>query len=113
MKKTKNNPEWFEEFYRSYPCSVIRPNGTKNYLRGNIAKARTLYNQIVGDDENQHRLLLKCLYRELADRTNNNSFQWMRFMINWLKEEEWKQWIDEDNNITKLENIVQYGTDVK
>lgn len=110
-KKTRGaNPEWFEEFYNSYPCSVIRSNGVKSYIRGNVAKSRVLYDQIVGGDDSKRRLLLRSLNKELAVRTSEGSFPWMKFLINWLRDEEWRQWEESDSTTEVIQT--QYGTDV-
>ncbi len=38
----------FDEFYAAYPQVVIRPDGTKSFLRANVNNCRKKYNSIVG-----------------------------------------------------------------
>jgi hypothetical protein len=112
-KKAKKEHEWFDEFYASYPSSVVRPNGTKDWLRGNITKCRELYRTIVGTDETIHKTLLSAINKEVGVRTAQGSLAYIRLLINWLRNEEWKVWEENEPVGTAVEKPVLYGTDLK
>ena len=51
LSSTKQDKTWFDEFYEVFPVYVLRPDGTKGFLRSNINKCRKEYNRIVLDAE--------------------------------------------------------------
>ena len=57
----KQDKTWFDEFYEVFPVYVMRPDGTKGFLRANINKCRKEYNRIVGKSKAMHEHLLQCL----------------------------------------------------
>ena len=44
----KDRESMFDEFYEVFPVYVIRPDGTKGFLRANVNKCRKEYNRIIG-----------------------------------------------------------------
>ena len=61
LSSTKQDKTWFDEFYEVFPVYVLRPDGTKGFLRSNINKCRKEYNRIVGKSRAMHEHLLQCL----------------------------------------------------
>lgn len=98
----------FDEFYNTFPVYVMRPDGTKGFLRSNINKCRKEYNQIVGKSSAMHEHIMKCLRYELEDKMRTGKLGYMKTMWKWITQHEWECY--EDQLQVKEED--QYGTTV-
>lgn len=109
-KKLKTR-DFFDEFYEMYPISVSRPDGTKDYLRGNIARSRKLYNSHVGNSKTKHSAMLSSLNFEVTNRTMSGKLGYMKRMYSWLLSEEWTLYEEflKDKKVQKQVDEV-YGT---
>lgn len=109
LSYVKEDKTWFEQFYDAYPVYVIRPDGTKGFLRANINKCRTQYNSIVGKSKAMHEHLMKCLNFDIMNKTMTGKLGYMKTMWKWLIQNEWEsleeQMLDEEQ--------ISYGTDLK
>lgn len=69
---TKSDKEsMFDEFYEVFPVYVIRPDGTKGFLRANVNKCRKEYNKIIGKSRAMHDYLLGCLKWEIDNKVTS------------------------------------------
>lgn len=98
----------FDEFYETFPVYVIRPDGTKGFLRANINKCRKEYNRIIGKSRAMHEHIMKCLRYELDDKMRTGKLGYMKTMWKWLTQHEWECY-EEQLNINEEE---QYGTSI-
>lgn len=105
------NEDWFEEFYKAYPVYVVRPDGTKGFLRSNINKCRKQYNSIVSKSKAMHEHLLNCLNFEVMNKTMTGKLGYMKTMWKWLTQNEWET-LEEQMQYEK-QNINSYGTELR
>ena len=61
--------DFFDEFYSMYPVSVTRPDGSKDYLRGNVSRSRKIYESHVGNSKSKHDKMISALNFEITNRT--------------------------------------------
>ena len=104
----KRNDSMFDEFYETFPVYVIRPDGTKGFLRANVNKCRKEYNRIVGKSRAMHEHIMDCLRYELDDKMRTGKLGYMKTMWKWLTQHEWECY--EEQLKVKEEDI--YGTDI-
>jgi len=106
----------FSELLEKFPVSVIRKDGTKDYLRTDKKKAERLYKRITRNRKDIHEHILACLTFELKERRLNNNMMWMKKMPNWLSSSEWENW-NEKIKENELNDIFgeedDYGTGVE
>ena len=97
-----------------YPISVTRPDGTKDYLRGDIARCRKIYNSHVGKSRSKHEYIIDALKFEITNRRINNKIGFMKRMSKWLVSQEWTLY-DEFLKDKKVQKQVEevYGTNVE
>lgn len=86
----KDMKDMFDEFYEVFPVYVIRPDGTKGFLRSNVNKCRKEYNRIIGRSRAMHEYLLKCLNWEISTKTITGKIGYMKTMWKWLTQHEWE-----------------------
>ena len=98
----------FDEFYNTFPVYVMRPDGTRGFLRSNINKCRNEYNHIVGKSLAMHQHIMDCLRYEIDDKMNTGKIGYMKTMWKWLTQREWECY--EEQLEQKEEQI--YGTTV-
>lgn len=104
---------WFDEFYEVFPVYVMRPDGTKGFLRSNINKCRNEYKKIVGKSRAMHEHILKCLKFEIDSKTMTGKLGYFKTMWKWLTQHEWEV-IEEQLQYEQGETINenQYGTTI-
>ena len=97
-----------------YPISVARPDGIKDYLRGNISRSRKLYESHVGRSIEKHNMMLSALNFEITNRTISNKMGYMKRMYSWLLSEEWILYEEflKDKTVQKQIDEV-YGTKIE
>ena len=102
-----NKDSMFDEFYETFPVYVIRPDGTKGFLRANVNKCRKEYNRIIGKSRAMHEHIMQCLRYELDDKTRTGKLGYMKTMWKWLTQHEWECYEDQ----LKIQEDYSYGTD--
>lgn len=104
----------FDEFYDLYPKLIIRPDGTKDYLRIDVNRCRRYYNKIVGKSKTRHKHIIECLEAEINYRTQTNNMRYMKRMPRWLFNEEWQVGEELINDAKKAANAEDtYGNTVE
>ena len=106
----KMHDSMFDELYNTFPAYVMRPDGTKGFLRSNINKCRREYNRIVGKSRAMHEHIMQCLRYELDDKITTGKIGYMKTMWKWITQHEWECYEDRLNNTENMEE--QYGTTV-
>ena len=104
----KRNDSMFDEFYETFPVYVIRPDGTKGFLRANVNKCRKEYNRIVGKSRAMHEHIMDCLRYELDDKIRTGKLGYMKTMWKWLTQHEWECYEEQ----LKVKEEDTYGTDI-
>lgn len=107
----KPKSDYFDLFYEMYPIYVLRPDGTKNYLRANINKCRHLFNVYVGQSEAMAQHLIQCLDFEMKKKTNEGKLSYMKTMWKWLVDHQWEESEEEMQDNSKVEEST-YGTEL-
>lgn len=82
--------DFFDELVQVYPASVIRPDGTKDYLRTDLNRCRKIYAKITASKYAIHQNILECLQFEIALRRKENNLGYLKRLPKWLVSEEWK-----------------------
>jgi len=82
--------DFFDELVQTYPVSVVRNDGTKDYLRTDLNRCRKLYSIITKNKYPIHNHILECLRYEIVTRRRNGSLGYMKRIPKWLVSEEWK-----------------------
>lgn len=101
----------FDLFYDTYPSYVVRPDGSKCYLRTNVNKCRNLYNTMVGRSEALAEHILKCLNFEIQKKTREGAIGYMKTMWRWLQDHQWEASEEEMKDATtQIKN--SYGTEL-
>lgn len=106
LKQKQDN--MFDEFYEAFPIYVIRPDGTKGFLRANVNKCRKEYNRIVGKSRAMHEHIMNCLQYELDDKIRTGKMSYMKTMWKWLTQHEWECYEEQ----LKIKEEDSYGTDI-
>ena len=104
----KRNDSMFDEFYETFPVYVIRPDGTKGFLRANVNKCRKEYNRVVGKSRAMHEHIMNCLRYELDDKMRTGKLGYMKTMWKWLTQHEWECYEEQ----LKVKEEDTYGTDI-
>ena len=104
----KRNDSMFDEFYETFPVYVIRPDGTKGFLRSNINKCRKEYNRIIRRSKSMHEHIMQCLRYELDDKIRTGKLGYMKTMWKWLTQHEWECYEDRLNT----QEDSTYGTNI-
>lgn len=107
----KEEKSLFDEFYDIFPVYVLRPDGTKGFLRANVNKCRKEYNRIIGRSKAMHEHLCKCLRFELQDKTFTGKLGYMKTMWKWLTQHEWEVY-EEQMKLDETNNTYMYGTTI-
>ena len=106
----KQQASYFDEFYNTFPVYVLRPDGTKGFLRGNINKCRSQYNSIVGNSEDTANRIYDALKFQIEHYTNTGKLSYFKTMWNWITKHEWEAIEDEMNYESTPTNT--YGTEL-
>lgn len=103
--------DYFDVFYDMYPVYVLRPDGTKCYLRANVHKCRHLYNVYVGKSNAMAEHLNNCLKHEIDKKTMQGKLGYMKTMWRWLVDHQWEE-TEEELSDTNTNNVSSYGTEI-
>lgn len=107
----KPNKDYFDLFYDIYPSYVLRPDGTKGYLRTNVNKCRHLFNTYTGGSQAMAEHLIDCLDKEIKRKMNQGKIGYMKTMWRWLVDHQWEE-TEEEMQDTTINNVSSYGTDI-
>src|SRR3972149_11595454 len=61
-----SNGDFFDELVQVFPVSVIRPDGTKDFLRNDLKRCKVQYSKITKNKYFIHQHILECLKYEIA-----------------------------------------------
>ena len=108
----KEDKAMFDMFYDQFPVYVMRPDGTKGFLRANVNKCRKEYNRIVGKSKAMHEHIMDCLKYEIDERMRTGKIGYMKTMWKWLTQHEWET-IEEQMKVeTPNQDYYNYGADI-
>lgn len=107
----KKEKDYFDLFYDMYPVYVMRPDGSKSYLRANINKCRHLFNVKVGSSSAMAEHIIKCLDFELSKKMREGKLSYMMTMWNWLSRNQWEV-AEEEMQDTTTQAVNSYGTEL-
>ena len=102
--------DYFDVFYDRYPVYVLRPDGSKCYLRANVNKCRHFFNVTCGKSSAMAEHLIECLDFEISKKMKEGKISYMKTMWRWLVDHQWEESEEEMND--KQENTQSYGTDL-
>ena len=102
---------YFDLFYDMYPVYVMRPDGSKSYLRANINKCRHIFNLKVGNSSAMAEHIIKCLEFELDKKMKEGKIGYMMTMWNWLSRNQWEV-SEEEMQDTEQKANNSYGTEL-
>lgn len=107
----KEDKSMFDEFYDQFPVYVIRPDGTKGFLRANVNKCRKEYNRIVGKSKAMHQHIMNCLKFEIDNKMITGKIGYMKTMWKWLTQHEWETY-EEQMKVEQPVTDNNYGTEL-
>ena len=102
---------YFDLFYDMYPVYVVRPDGSKSYLRANINKCRHLFNLKVGSSSAMAEHIIRCLEFEIDKKMKEGKISYMMTMWNWLSRNQWEV-SEEEMQDTEQKASHSYGTEL-
>lgn len=107
--------DFFDELVQTFPVTVIRADGTKDFLRTDLNRARIKYSSVTKNKYPVHCHILECLKCEVATRRMNGSLGYMKRIYKWLTSEEWKVYeqVMKDNITTTSSNDLGYGNNLE
>lgn len=100
----------FDVFYDMYPIYVVRPDGSKSYLRANVHKCRNFFNVLTGNSIEYKEHIIECLKYEIEKKTREGRISYMKTMWRWLIDHQWEETEEEMNDSTQTTNT--YGTEL-
>lgn len=110
-KQVTPEKAFFDLFYDMYPVYVLRPDGTKAYLRANVNKCRHLYDSYIGKSSAMAEHINNCLKYEVEKKTASGKIGYMKTMWRWLVDHQWEETEEEMNDVvTKTQDV--YGTTI-
>ena len=107
----KEDKAMFDMFYDQFPVYVMRPDGTKGFLRANVNKCRKEYNRIIGKSKAMHEHIMDCLKYEIDERMRTGKIGYMKTMWRWLVDHQWEESEEEMQDNSKIEEST-YGTEL-
>lgn len=91
LKLVTPSKDYFDTFYDIYPVYVLRPDGSKSYLRINVNKCRNMYKSIVGNSSAYAEHINKCLKFEIDKKISTGKLGYMKNMWKWLVDRTWEE----------------------
>lgn len=107
----KPKRDYFDVFYDVYPVYVVRPDGSKSYLRANINKCRHLFNNYIGNSTGMAEHIIDCLHKEISKKMSEGKLGYMKTMWRWLVDHQWEE-IEEEMQDQTSQTANSYGTDI-
>jgi hypothetical protein len=90
-KSLSSENTWFKEFTDLYPQFCVRPDGTKDALRLNLALAKKKYTAVVKKCYSKHLEIINALKAQLS---TTNNLAYMPRIVKWLENEMWEAYKD-------------------
>jgi len=84
------NGDFFDELVQVFPVSVIRPDGTKDFLRNDLKRCKVIYSKITSNKYFIHQHILECLRYEILLKKKEGKMSYFKRLSKWLASEEWK-----------------------
>lgn len=103
--------DYFDIFFDTYPIYVLRPDGTKSFLRSNVNKCRNAFNSATGNSESYKEHIIECLKYDIQRKTNTGNMGYMKTMWRWLTEHQWEE-IEQEMQFDVQNTQKSYGTDI-
>jgi len=113
-KQLVKTDDMFDEFVEYYPKSVIRTDGTTDYLRTDLRTAKLYYVKATRGLRAGHEHLLECLKFEVEERMKDGSIKFMPRITKWLNSQAWTTY--QDRLMDAMSNTVgntRYGTEIE
>lgn len=107
----KPDRDYFDVFYDMYPTYVLRPDGSKGYLRANINKCRNLYNNYTSKSPAMAEHINNCLKYEVDKKTKVGKIGYMKTMWRWLVDHQWEETEAELSDVEQ-QTTNAYGTEL-
>lgn len=111
-QKIAPSKDYFDLFYEIYPSYVLRPDGSKSYLRANINKCRHFFDTTTGKSTAMKEHLIKCLEFEIGKKMKTGKLGYMKTMWRWLIDHQWEETEEEMLDTNDTNNINNYGTEL-
>lgn len=111
-EKIAPKKDYFDLFYEIYPSYVLRPDGSKSYLRANINKCRHFFDSATGKSTAMKEHLIKCLEFEISKKMQTGKLGYMKTMWRWLIDHQWEETEEEMQDVTNTESTNSYGTEL-
>lgn len=111
-QKIAPDKDYFDLFYDIYPTYVLRPDGSKSYLRANINKCRHFFDVTTGKSIAMKEHLIKCLKFELDKKARTGKLSYMKTMWRWLIDHQWEEIEEEMQDTQDTQNVNSYGTEL-
>lgn len=110
------NGDFFDELVQVFPVSVVRPDGTKDFLRNDLKRCKVQYSKITKNKYFIHQHILECLRYEVALKRKEGKMSYFKRLSKWLASEEWKIYEQalNESTIDSLTNSgdLGYGNDL-
>ena len=103
--------DYFDVFYDMYPVYVVRPDGSKSYLRANINKCRHFFDTLTGNSEAYKEHIIKCLEFEIDKKMKEGKISYMKTMWRWLIDHQWEE-TEEEMKDNEQNTVNSYGTEL-
>jgi len=107
----KPSKDYFDVFYDMYPVYVMRPDGSKSYLRANVNKCRHFFNVTTGSSEAYKEHIIKCLEFEINKKMKEGKISYMKTMWRWLIDHQWEE-TEEEMKDNEQNTVNSYGTEL-
>lgn len=106
--------DFFDELVKVFPVSVVRTDGTKDFLRTDLKRTKSVYSRLTKNKLNIHRHIIDCLKFEIETRKKNGSMGWFKRLPNWVVSEEWKVYEDAmKEQVFQKDEDLGYGTQLE
>ena len=112
VEDLKVKADMFDELYDTFPVYVVRPDGTKGFLRANVNKCRHEYKKIIGKSIALHNHIMECLNYELQNKIMTGKLGYMKTMWKWITQHEWECYEEQMQDDINTTNESLYGTTV-
>ena len=110
LNLTSKKESYFDLFYKQYPIYVLRPDGSKAYLRANINKCRKAFESTCGRSSAMAEHIINCLNYEVDKKTRTGKIGYMKTMWRWLIDHQWEE--TEEEMRDTVEQTESYGTEL-
>lgn len=112
LELIKPTKDYFDKFYEIYPVYVLRPDGSKSYLRTNVNKCRNMYKSIVGNSSIYAEHINECLKFEIDKKITTGKLGYMKNMWKWLVDRTWEESEQEMEDKNNTNNTINYGEEL-